>query len=333
MKYKSIIVTRRGGPEVLEIVEQNLRLPAAREVRIKVLAVPVCAPDITARYGKSPFVPKPPYTPGYAFIGTVDAIGKGVTQIAIGERVAALTAYNSYSEYVYWKADQLIPVPPAIDPGEAAPIILNYLVAYHVIHRWAQSKAGDKVLIIGASGGIGTAILQLGKLAQLTMYGVASKSKHHLLVEYGATPIDYHEQDFVQILHQVEPEGLDAVFDGMAGYSFKRGYSVLRRGGVLVGYGNPESYSGTLQVLLRVVLYNLIPNGKSAKYYSTGAMRLNRRIYLEDWAILFRLMEEGKIKPIIAAKFPILQASEANKLLETGQVIGNVVLIAPDLPP
>jgi NADPH:quinone reductase-like Zn-dependent oxidoreductase len=331
MKYKSVMVTKRGGPEVLEVVENDLRLPAAGEARIKVLAVQVCAPDITARYGESPFVPKPPFTPGYAIIGDVDAVGAGVTSAAVGDRVAALTAYGGYAECLYWDAEQLIPVPPTLDPAEAVPLILNYIVAYHAMHRWARVKAGDKVLIIGASGGIGTAFLQLGKLADLKMYGVASKSKHHILGEYGASPIDYHTQDFVEVLRQAEPDGLEAVFDGMAGDSFKRGFSVLRRGGTLVGYGNPTSYSGTLKVLAQVVLFSLLPNGKSAKYYSTGISRLKRNMFLEDWATLFKLLEEGKIKTIIAARFPILEAAKANELLESGQVVGNVVLVAPEL--
>lgn len=331
MKYKSVIVTQRGGPHVLKVIENDLRPPANKEVRIKILAACVCAPDISARYGQSPFVPKPPFTPGYSLIGDIDAVGERVTNVAIGDRVAALTAYGAYAEYIYWDARQLITVPATLDPGEAMPLILNYIVAYHVMHRWARVDAGDKVLIIGASGGIGTAFMQLGRLANLTMYGIASKRKHHILTEYGATPIDYTTQDFVELIRQAEPEGLDAVFDGMAGDYFKRGYSVLGPGGTLVGYANPMSYSGMLKVLAQVVLFSLLPNGKSAKYYSTGASRLNWCMFLEDWATLFELLEEGKIKPIIAAKYPILEAAKANELLESGQVIGNIVLLAPEL--
>lgn len=331
MRYKSVIVTARGGPEVMQVVENELRSPSAREARIKVLAAPVCAPDITARYGQSPFSPKPPFTPGYAAIGLVDAVGEDVTGVSVGDRVGALTAYGSYAEYLYWDAGQLISVPSTLDPAEAVPLIPNYIVAYHVMHRWARVKTGDMVLIIGASGGIGTAFLQLGKLADLKMYGIASQSKHHILSEYGATPIDYHTQDFVEVIRKAEPDGLKAVFDGMAGDYFRRGFSLLRRGGTLVGYGNPLSFGGMLRVLGQVVLFNLLPNGKSAKYYSTGTSRFNRHMFLEDWATLFKLLEEGKIKPVIMKKFPILEARKANELLESGRVVGNIVLMAPEL--
>jgi NADPH:quinone reductase-like Zn-dependent oxidoreductase len=269
--------------------------------------------------------------PGYAIIGVVDAIGEGVTHAAVGDRVAALTTLGGYAEYIFLGEKQIIPVPAALDPAEAAPLILNYIVAYQTLHRTAKVKAGDKVLIIGASGGIGTAFLQLGKLANLTMYGIASKNKHHILTEYGAIPIDHHTQDFVEVIQKAEPDGLDAVFDGIGGDYIQRSFSLLRRGGTFVGYANPLSLSRMFRFLGQVILFNLWPNGRSAMYYGTGISRLNKRPFLEDWAVLFQLLEEGKIKPIIAKKFPILEAAQANRLLENGQVIGNIVLLAPEL--
>jgi NADPH:quinone reductase-like Zn-dependent oxidoreductase len=338
MKYKSVIVTKRGGPEVLQVVENDLRLPSVGEARIKILATPVCLPDIEARYGRSSFKPKIPFVPGYAIIGVVDAVGrqrrpsgKGVTKAAVRDRVAALTAYGGYSEYIFLREEQLIPVPTTLDPAEAAPLILNYIVAYQTLHRSAKVKAGDKVLIVGASGGIGTAFLQLGQLAKLTMYGIASKNKHPILTEYGATPIDYRTQDFVEVIRKAEPDGLDAVFDGIGGHYIKSGFSLLRRDGTFVGYANPFSLSRTLRFLGQVILFNLLPNGRSARYYGTGISRINRRPFLKDWATLFKLLEEGKIKPIIEKKFPILEAAQANALLESGTVTGNLVLLAPEL--
>ncbi|MBN1312952.1 MAG: zinc-binding dehydrogenase [Anaerolineae bacterium] len=331
MKYKSIVATRRGGPEVLQIVENELRPPAAGEVRIKTLATSVSLPDVEARYGRSPFPAKVPFTPGYSIVGTVDAVGEGVTQAKVGDRVAALTAYGGYSEYVYLPEKKLIPVPTALDPAEVVPLILNYIVAYQTLHRSAKVKSGDTVLIIGASGGIGTAFLQLGRIAGLKMYGLASKSKHAILAEYGATPIDYHTEDFVAVIRQLEPGGLDAVFDGMSGDYLPQGFSLLRRGGVWVSYANPFSLSGLLRLFGRLILLNLLPNGRALKLYGTGASYLDRRPFLEDWAALFDLLGEGKISPVIAAKFPILEAGKANELLESGQVIGNIVLLAPEL--
>jgi NADPH:quinone reductase-like Zn-dependent oxidoreductase len=331
MKYRSVVATRRGGPEVLRVIENDLRPPAGGEARIKVLAAAVALPDVEARYGSSPFPPKVPFTPGYAIVGEVDAVGAGVIQAKVGERVAALTVYGGYAEYVYVRAKKLIPTPAALDPVSVAPLILNYIVAYQALHRAAEVKTGDAVLIVGASGGIGTAFLQLGRVAGLRMYGLASPSKHGVLVEYGATPIDYRTQDFVEAMRRLEPDGLDAVFDGMGGDYLRRGFSLVKRGGKWVAYGNPGSVGALVGLLGRTILLNLAPNGKSVKLYGTGSSYLNWRSFVEDWAVLFDLLAKGEIKPIIAARFPILEAARANALLESGQVIGNIVLVSEQL--
>jgi len=338
MKYKSVIVSKIGGPEVLQIVEHDLRPPSSGEVRIHTLAAAVCRPDVTARTGKAlysgtPLGQKIPFVPGYAIIGDVDAIGDGVSGVTVGDRVGALTVVGGYSEYIYWKSDRLIPVPTTLDPAEAVTLILNYIVAYQTLHRSANVKAGDKALLIGASGGIGTALLQLGKLAGLKMYGVASGCKHAVLVEYGAIPIDYQTQDFVEVIHQAEPDGLDVVISGMTRTDYIRsGVSVLRRGGTLVSFGEPDSIPALFRILGTIIAVNLLPNGKTIKLYGTSTYFLgDKKPYLEDWDTLFKLLEAGQIKPIIEKKLPILEAAQANALLESGQVIGNLVLVTPEL--
>ena len=318
--YKSIIVTQNGGPEVLRVVEKELRPPATGEVRICVLAAAVCRPDVTARRGEAlysgtPLGQKLPFTPGYAIIGDVEAAGAGVTQPAVGQRVGALTVTGGYSEVLYWRGDRLIPVPPGLDPGEAVPLILNYIVAYQALHRAAKVKAGEKALIIGASGGIGTALLQLGQLAGLTMYGLASRSKHPILCKYGATPIDYRTQDFASVIREAEPQGLDVALDGMMRPdTIRRCLALLRRGGRMVSFGEPASRADLLRILGTFLKTNLLPDGKSFKLYGTSTYFLgNRKPFLEDWAMLFQLLEAGQIKPVIEKKFPILEAARANE--------------------
>lgn len=338
MKYKSVSVTRYGGPEVLQVVENDLRAPSAGEVRLKVLAATVSRPDVTVRTGEAlysgtPLGHKPPFVPGYAVIGVVDAVGGGVTEVAVGDRVGALTVVGGYTEYLYWKSNRLIPVPLTVDPAEAVTIILNYIVAYQTLHRSAKVRAGDKVLIIGASGGIGTALLQLGQLAQLKMYAMASRRKHDILIEYGATPIDYHTQDFAEVIRQAEPGGLDAVLDGMMRPdTIQRGLPLLRRGGTFVSFGEPEGFSTLLRILATLVKVKLLPNGKSFKLYGTSFYFVgDKRPFLEDWATLFQLLQAGKIKPVIAQQFPIMAAAQANALLESGEAVGNIVLLSPEL--
>jgi NADPH:quinone reductase-like Zn-dependent oxidoreductase len=338
MKYRSVMATRAGPPEVLQIVENDLRAPAMGEARIKVLATAVSRPDITVRRGEAlysgtPLGKKFPFVPGYSVIGDVEAVGESVTEVAAGDRVGALTVTGGYSEYLYWRSDRLIPVPSAVDPAEAVTLILNYIVAYQSLHRSAKVKAGEKALIIGASGGIGTALLQLGRLAGLTMYGIASKGKHDVVTGYGATAIDYRTQDYLEIIRQAEPEGLDVVIDGMMRLEYIRGgLSLLRRGGRMVSFGEPASLGALARILATFVGTNLAPNGKSFKLYGTSSYFLfDQQSYLEDWATLFKLLEERKIEPVVMQRFPILEAARANELLESGEVIGNVVLVAPEL--
>jgi NADPH:quinone reductase-like Zn-dependent oxidoreductase len=333
MKYKSVIVTKQGSPKVLKIIENDLRPPPAGEARIKILATSVGRTDIGYRKGELSFAPKIPFVPGYEIMGVVDAVGESVTNVAVGNRVAALIGHGGYSEYIYLGKEHLVLVPPTLDLAEVVTLILNYMSAYQMLHRSVQVKAGDKVLIIGASGGVGTALLQLGKLANLTMYGTASCSKHNILTDLGAIPIDYHTQDFVDVIHRAEPDGIDFVFDGMGGDYAERGLAVLRRGGILVEYPAPSAGLFTLLGgIAKLTLANLRQKGKSVKSYGASSLyRMDKRPFMDDLPVLFNLLEEGKIKPIIAKRFPILEAAQANELLESGQVIGNIVLLAPEL--
>jgi NADPH:quinone reductase-like Zn-dependent oxidoreductase len=265
-------------------------------------------------------------------MGVVDAVGDGVTKVAMGDRVAALTGHGGYSEMIYLGQEHLVHVPKSLDPAEVAILVLNYVTAYQILHRVAKVKTGDKVFINGASGGVGTALLQLGKLAGLKMFGTASPAKHNILTELDAIPIDYHIQDFVEIIHQAEPNGLDFAFDGIGGKEGGRALSVLRQGGKLIGYAAPNGLVSIIQDLTKLISVNLLPNGKSAAFYGITVEYLrDKKPFMEDLQKLFTLLEQGKIKPLIDAKFPLLEARKANELLESGQVTGNLVLLAPEL--
>lgn len=331
MKYKSVVITKKGSPEVLKVIENELRAPRSGEARIKILATGVGRTDVVMRYGFYPFAPRIPFAPGYEIIGVVDAIGQGVSRVAVGDRVAAITVYGGYSEYIFLNEEHLVHVPATLDPAEAVALILNYVTAYQMLHRFAKVQAGGKILITGANGGVGTALLQLGKLANLTMYATASRNNHDLLVEHGAIPIDYHSQDFVDVIHEAEPNGIDFVLEGIGGNHIPRAFKVLRRGGKLVEYGN----SGFIALLLDLVKLQMLTwfsNGKSSEFYGiTGIYRKDKQPFMEDLPVLFNLLQEGKLKPIIAAKFPILEAAKANELLESRKVNGKIVLLAPEL--
>ncbi len=328
MKYKSVIITKKGGPEVLQIVENELRSPDKGEVLIKILACGVGGTDVAMRYWNYPSVPKIPFVPGYEIVGIVEEVGHNVTAVSVGDRVGALTVYGGYSQYIYLKQDHLVKVPKSLDSGEAVTIILNYTSAYQMLKRVAHANEGSHVLITGASGGVGSALLDLGKMENLVLYGTASINKHESLKQSGAFLIDYKSQDFVDIIKKKEPEGLDFVFDGIGGEYIRRSCEILRRGGVLVEYGYAlKSFSYLMKTIFDS--FSGLVKGKKVRGYGISASyKTNKKPILEDIATLFDLLEKGKIHPLIYKRLPILEAAEANRLLESGQVTGKIVLIA-----
>lgn len=325
----TVVATRRGPPDVLKVQLQDVPRPERRDVVVRVLACTVIRPDVQARYGDTPFPPKAPFVPGYAVIGDVSEVGARVSGVRVGDRVGALTMTGGYAEHVRVPARRLITVPVGVDPVEAVPLLINYLVAYQVIHRAGRVPAKGRVVVIGASGGIGTALLQLGQVSGLTTYGLASTGKHDILRSYDAMPIDYRAEDFAAVVRSAEPNGIDAVFDGIGGDYVARGLPLLRRGGRYVVYGNPGGRPALLRLLARLVAVNLRPDGRRLVVYGTTSSLRHRHPFEEDWATLFELLRQRRIQPIIAGSFPLADAAEANRILEAGDIVGTIVLRTP----
>ena len=196
IKYKRVVISRLGGPEVLEVREEELPEPGLGEVRVRILATGVSLPDLMMREGVHPEAPRPPFTPGWDLVGVVDKLGVGAYALEPGQMVAALPVWGGNAEFICLPQEELVPVPAGLDPAEALVMVFNYATAYQMMRRTARVKPGQRVLIHAAAGGIGTALLQLGRLVDLEMYGTASARKHELVSSLGATPIDYRQRRF-----------------------------------------------------------------------------------------------------------------------------------------
>jgi NADPH2:quinone reductase len=250
--------------------------------------------------------------------------------------VAALPIVGGYAEYVILPSNELVPVPTGLDPAEAVSLILNYTTAYQMLHRCADIKSGETILIHGnAAGGVGTALLQLGKLANLKMYGTASYEKHDIVSSLGGIPIDYKSVDLVQEIikltrHDDEGEwGVDAVFDGLGGKSLKTSYEVLRSGGRLVAYGSFSPID--IENWMMMFTSNLLPDKRTSMLYSIQTLKRLKPVWFhEDLIFLLNLLKQGKIKPIVAARMPLNQAAQAHEILASGSVKGKIVLICND---
>jgi NADPH:quinone reductase len=174
VKHTRTIVTHYGGPDALQAIEEECPEPKAFEGRVRVLAAGVALPDLMMREGIHPETPRLPFTPGWDLVGVVDRLGDDVSGIEPGQVVAALPISGAYAEFVCLPSRELVPVPSGLDAAEAVSLVLNYVTAYQMLHRCAKVRPGQRVLIHGAAGGVGSALLQLGRLAGLEMYGTCS---------------------------------------------------------------------------------------------------------------------------------------------------------------
>lgn len=344
MRNTRIIVTHYGGLDGLQVVEEECPEPKNGEVRVRVLAAGVSLPDIMAREGVHPETPSLPFTPGWDLVGVVDRLGEGVSGIEPGQIVAALPIHGAYAEFVCLPRRELVPAPAGVDAAEAVSLILNYVTAYQMLHRSAHVKPGQRVLIHGASGGVGSALLQLGRLAGLEMYGTCSARGALAVSDLGAIPIDYQHQDFVTEIQRLTGEGVDAVFDPIGGAHLWHSRQALHPGGRVVGYGNTTSLRGEelasgrpgrrnrLHGIPIYALYIaggwLLPGRKRVVPYSIQTLkRLKPAWFRQDLIALFDLLQQQKIKPIIAQRFPLAEARHAQELLGKGGVIGKIVLV------
>lgn len=331
-----VVVSAHGAPHVLKVVEEAMPEPAAGEVRVRVLAAGVSAYDLMFRQsGLLPGTPRPPFTLGEDIVGVVDKPGEDVSVFGPGQMVAGATFClglgGGYAEYVCLPAKELVTVPAGVDPAQAVCLVVNYLTAHMAMHRSAAVQRGERILVHGAAGGVGSALLELGKLAGLEMYGTASGYKHELVSALGATPIDYRKEDFVRRIRSLTADGVDVVFDPVGGArQLWRSYRVLRQGGRLVWFGVAATKRQGLRVipltLLAVALLKLIPDGKALPL--APDLDKDNAWYRQTLAELLDLLAAGKLKPTVAARIPLPQAARAHELLERGAYAGKVVLVA-----
>ena len=344
MKYTRIVVPHYGGLDALQVVEEECPEPKAGEVRVRVLAAGVALPDVMAREGTHPETPPVPFTPGWDLVGEVDRLGDGVSGIEPGQIVAAMPIHGAYAEFVCLPQREFVPVPPVLDAAEAVALVLNYITAYQMMYRSAAVKPGQRVLIHGAAGGVGTALLQLGKLAGLEMYGTCSSSGAVTVEDMRGVPIDYKHQDFVKEIQRLTGDGVDVVFDPIGGAHLWHSRKALRAGGTVVGYGllssirgeglassrpgSRQRFRGTAVFGWYIAGSWLLPGRKRLVPYSIQTLkRLQPDLFRQDLIALLDLLQQQKIKPLIARRIPLAEARRAHELLGQGGVAGKIVLL------
>ena len=332
---RGVQVSRFGGPDELQVIEAAVPAAGRGEVRVRVLASGVEYTDTLIRRHLYPqtSLRRPPFVMGYDVVGEIDQLGDGVSGFQLGDRVADMTVVGSNADYCTLRADQLTRVPPGVDAAEAAALILSWTTAYQLLHRAARVQRGQRVLVQGAAGAVGQALLVLGRIAGLELWGTGRSEHAALIRELGATPIDYQREDFARVL----PGGFDVVFDGIGDDAYRHSFAALKPGGLLCAYGytaGVQAQRGMIPMMLwvaRLYLWRWLPGGRRARFYSINAMRARRPSWFrEDLERLFGMLAAHTIRPRVARRISFDQVAEAHRRLEGGGLQGKLVL-CPEL--
>src|SRR5271154_2846748 len=340
MTWQNISISRFGGPEVMELTEQaTIPDPGPDEVRIKVLAAGTGFTDIFIRRGRYPDYKGPvPFTPGYDIVGIVDKVGPGVAGLHEGQMVADLCVVGGYTQYAIRPARLLVPVPDGVDPAEAVCIPLAYLTAFQMLTRYRRLSPGATILVVGASGTVGTALLDLARHFGLGAVGTCSAANLAAVQRFGATAIDYRAGDFVaEVRRLTSGRGVDAALDAIGGPHFDRSFACLAKSGLLVGYGSQtmavggESLMSAGLGLARLKLWSALSflfDGRSAVWSSITARRKTHpEEFKTDMATLFGLLRDGAIHPVVVERLPLASARDVHARIDAGGLGGKIVLL------
>jgi NADPH:quinone reductase-like Zn-dependent oxidoreductase len=344
MSWQHLRISRFGGPEVLEMVEEpTIPAPGPGEVRIKVLAAGTGFTDTMIRRGRYPDFKGPlPFTPGYEIVGVVEKMGPGVTAPLEGDIVADLCVGGGYAQYAIRPTRFLVPVPDGVDAAEAVCIPLAYLTAFQMLIRCRNLSPGAMILVIGGSGTVGTALLDLARHLGLKAIGTCSAGNLPVVERFGAAAIDYKAGDFVTSVRHLTADrqggpGVDITFDAIGGAHFGRSFACLAPGGLLVGYGSQtmavggESLVAAGLGLARLKLwtaFSFFLGGRRAVFYSITARRSTHpEEFKADMAALFQLLRAGVIHPIVIDRLPLSAASKVHARIDRGGLGGKIVLM------
>lgn len=334
---RQIRIPRAGPPEVLELREAPDPQPGEGEVRVAVAAAGVNFADLLARMGMYPDAPPLPCVVGYEVAGTIDAVGPGVDAGRVGEPVVGMCRFGGYSSAVVLPAAQVVRRPEGLDAVTAAAIPVTGLTAWMMLEEMGRVRAGDRVLVHSAGGGVGLMALDLIKRRGAHAIGTASPGKHAFLRERGYQQlIDYRSQDFYQVLKD-EP-GLDLILDPVGGDSWARGLKLLRPGGRLICFGfSSGATADTRKPLALLRFATSIPwlkiNPLALMNENIGVMGVNMGNMWDEservttWLrMLLELWRIEELSPVVHAAVPFERAAEAHRMIHDRENVGKVVL-------
>jgi NADPH:quinone reductase-like Zn-dependent oxidoreductase len=328
-----VVITKHGGPEVLQVQERPDPPLGNGEVRIEVAAAGVNFADVMARIGIYPDAPKPPCVVGYEVAGTILELGQGAEGLTVGQRVLAGTQFGGYATQVVVPASDVVPLPERLTFQQGAAIPVNYATAWAGLIGYGNLQPGERVLIQAAAGGVGIAATQIAKRYGAEVYGTASPGKHERIRELGVDQtLDYTRDGWERGLPR-----FDLIMDAIGGKSFRRSYGMLRAGGRLVAFGASAAVAGEkrnlvsgLGTLARMPRFNMVKQMSESKaviglnMLSLWKDRGTLRPWIEP---LQALLDDGTVQPVVAGEFNMERTGEAHRMITERRNVGKVVLV------
>jgi NADPH:quinone reductase-like Zn-dependent oxidoreductase len=340
---RAVVLTGHGGPEVLQVQDRPDPAVGPGEVRIAVKAAGINFADTMARVGLYPDAPKPPCILGYEVAGEIESVGEGVESVSVGDRVMAGTRFGGQASMVTAPADQVVPLPERFSFEQGAAFPVNYATAYAALVIMGGLRAGERVLIHGAGGGVGISAIQIARSRGAEIFGTASASKHDAIRAQGVDhPIDYRSQDFEQEVRRITGgEGVDVIMDATGPTNFRKDYRLLREGGRLIMYGLSEASTGTGRSIPKLAKSLVsMPMATMPWWKSLQVMNENKGVFglnmlaWQDREGLARVLEplseeleSGSIEPVVAEAFSFDRAGDAHSFIGDRKNIGKVVLV------
>lgn len=335
---RQIWITKVGGPEVLQVREAPDPVPSAGEVRIRVKAAGINFADLMARVGLYPDAPKVPCVVGYEVSGIVDAVGEGVTRVAVGDRVFGMPKFGGYTDTLVVNAAQAHKLPAAMTFEEAAALPVAYLTAHHMMLATGNLRPGSSILIHSAAGGVGLAAIQLATMRSCEIFGIASKSKHAFIKAQGCqNPIDHDTDYSAAVRERTGGRGVDLILDPVGGKSWTQGYELLAPAGRLVAFGLSAAASGKSRSVLHALSQvfqvkkwspmRLMNDNKSIQGVNMGHLFGEVAFLSEQFEALLAMYEAGHIKPHVDRVFRFDEAPLAHHYLHDRKAKGKVLLV------
>lgn len=340
---RAVVVRRYGAPEVFELQQAPDPQPKQGEALIRVKAIGVNFADLMQRMGMYPGTPKPPFIPGMEIAGVVekaaDAGGESHGEnLRAGNAVVAVTGFYAYAEWVSVPAASVYRLPAGMGFNDGAAIPANYLTAYEAIVTMGNMQPGQRILILGAAGGVGTAAVQIARAKGLFVFGTAGPAKQEYLRKIGVQhAIDYEKADFAEVIGKYAPGGVEMVMDPIGGKSWQKSYECLAPTGRLVAFGfsaaaGPDGKMDRLRgakALMQTPKFNpldLMKKGAAVIGLNLNQSRLRGDHLHGEMAEIFRMYTAGKIKPMISKTFPLEQAAAAHRYMQERKNLGKVIL-------